>query len=107
MTGRILHSLKLEKHGPALKNRLVGDPSMYKGLFGRESLRSEDGVKYFMDTLRPHLTRGVQSVFLWTFFNVFVQREKTWRLSSGLEKFNIPQASERLLDGHATNEYHE
>ena len=29
-----------EKRGPALKNRLVGDAEMYKGLLDRESLRA-------------------------------------------------------------------
>ena len=38
---------------------------MHKGLLNRESLRAEDGVKYFKDTLRPHFIRGAQSVFLW------------------------------------------
>ena len=52
------------KCGPTLKNRLVGDASIYKKLLDRESLRSEDGVKYFKNTLRPHFTRGGQSVFI-------------------------------------------
>ena len=41
----------------ALQNRLVGDASMYKGLLDRESLKVEDGVKYFKDTFRPHLSK--------------------------------------------------
>ena len=41
-----------EKRGPALKNRLVGDGELYKGLLNRESLRAADGVKYFRDTFR-------------------------------------------------------
>ena len=49
--------LEAGKRGPALKNRLVGDTVMYKGLLNRESLRAEDGVKYFKGTLRPHFIK--------------------------------------------------
>ena len=37
--------LKDTKRGPALKNRLVGDAEMHKGLLKRESLRATNGVK--------------------------------------------------------------
>ena len=37
---------------------------MYKELLDRRPLTWEDGVKYDMDTLRPHVTRGVQRKFL-------------------------------------------
>ena len=56
--------LEAEKRGPALKNRLVGDAEMYKGLLDRESPRATNGVKYFRDTLRLHFIEGAQSVFL-------------------------------------------
>ena len=46
--------LEAEERGPALKNRLVGNAELYKGLLNRESLRAADGLKYFRDTLRPH-----------------------------------------------------
>ena len=62
-----LTQLEAGKRGPALKNRLVGDAGMYKGLLDRETLRSEDGVKYFKDTLRLHFIKGAQSFFLWRF----------------------------------------
>ena len=72
--------LEVEKRGPALKNRLVGDAEMYKRPLDRESLRAADGVKYFRDTLRPHF----HSVFLWRFINSHEQEEETSRWSSGL-----------------------
>ena len=56
--------LEAVQRGPALKNRLVGDAAMHKGLLNRDSLRAEDGVKYFTDTLRPHFIKGAPSVFL-------------------------------------------
>ena len=55
--------LEAEKRSPALKNRLVGDAELHKGLLNRESLRAADGVKHFRDTLRPHFIKGAQSVF--------------------------------------------
>ena len=56
------------KRGPALKNRLGGDAEMHKGLLNRESLRPEDGIKHFMDTLNPVSSKGGQSVVLWQFY---------------------------------------
>ena len=52
--------LEVTKGGPALKNRLISEL--------RESLRADDGVKYFRDTLRPHYVKGAQNVFLWRFY---------------------------------------
>ena len=60
--------LEREKRGPALKNRLVEDAEMHKGLLDRESLRTADGVKYCRETLRRHFIKGAQSVFLWKFY---------------------------------------
>ena len=59
-----LTQLEAGKRGPALKNRLAGNASMYEGLVDRETLRSEDGVKYFKDTLRPHFIKGALIVFV-------------------------------------------
>ena len=44
MTGWILQFLK-QKSGPTLKNRLVGDAEMCKGLLDREPLRAVHGTK--------------------------------------------------------------
>ena len=60
--------LEAEKRGRALKNRLVRDAEMHKELLNRESLRAENGVKYFKDTLRLHFMKGTQSVFFWRFY---------------------------------------
>ena len=38
--------LEAEKRGPALKNRLVGESEVHKGLLDPESLRAEDGAKH-------------------------------------------------------------
>ena len=48
-----------EKRGEALKNRLVGDAEMHKGLLDRESLRDADGVKFFRFSLRPQLHQKI------------------------------------------------
>ena len=57
---------------------------MHKGLLDREHLKTVDGVKYFRDTLRHHLIKGAQCVFLWRdSINLTEQEEETWRWSSG------------------------
>ena len=66
-----LTQLEAGKRGPALMIRLFGDASIYKKLLDRKPLTSEDGVKYFVVTLRPHFTKGVQSVFLQRCFYLF------------------------------------
>ena len=76
MIGWILQCLKAGKRGPALKNRLVGDAEMHKGLLNRESLRAENGVKYFKDTLRPNFIKGAQSVFLWRIYQFIRTKER-------------------------------
>ena len=65
--------------GPALKNRLVGDTEMQKGLLDREPLRAADGVQYFRDTLRLHFIKGAQSVFLWRFFSAHPSKKSEHR----------------------------
>ena len=72
-------TLEAGKRGPALKNRLVGDAAMYKGLLDREALRSENGVKYFTNNLRPHFIKDLEVISTGDFFNLFVQGEKTLR----------------------------
>ena len=70
------------KRGPALKNRLVEDAEMHQGLLNRESLRAEDGVKYFKGTLRPHFIKRAQSSSR-DFFDLSEQGGWTLRWSSG------------------------
>ena len=48
--------LEAEKWGPALRNRLEGEASVFKRLLDREELRQPNGrgVEYFKRTLKPH-----------------------------------------------------
>ena len=71
-----LTQLEAGKRRPALKNRLVGDATVYKGLADGESLRAEDGVKYFQDTLGPHFIKGAQSVFLLEILPTYSSKER-------------------------------
>ena len=73
--------LEETKRGPALKNRLVGDAEMHKGLLNRESLRATDGVKYFRNTLRPHFIKGAHNVFLWRFYKLNRARRGSLEIS--------------------------
>ena len=63
--------LEPEKRGPALRNRLEGEASIYKRLLNRDRLRdAEDGVPYFKRFLRPYFVKGAQNVFLYRFMVV-------------------------------------
>ena len=64
------------KRGPALKNRLVGDAEMHKGLRNRESLRAEDGVKYFRDTLRPPFHQRSSECFPLEILSIHSSKER-------------------------------
>ena len=79
-----------KKRGPALKNRLVGDAEMYRGLLDRESLRPADGVKYFRDTLGPHFIQGAQRVFLWRFYQITRVRRGNIKMVNWTGKFSLP-----------------
>ena len=98
-----LTQLEARKCGLALKNRCVGDAAMYKGLLDQETLRSEDGVKYFKNTLRLTLSKELQVFSSADFFNLFVQGEETLRLSSGLASFHcsmvaeLPASTQKIL----------
>ena len=52
--------LESKKRGPALRNRLDGEASVYKRLLDRDELRRPNGrgVEYFKRTLRPHFVKG-------------------------------------------------
>ena len=81
--------LEAEKRGPALKNKLVGDAEMYKGLLDREPLKAADGVKCFRDTLRHHLIQGAQSVFLWKFYQFTPARRRNIEMVKWIGKFSL------------------
>ena len=78
------------KRGPALKNRLVGDAELCRGLLNRESLRAADGVKYFRNTLRPHFIKGAQSVCLWRFYQFTRARRGHVKMVKWIGKFSLP-----------------
>ena len=49
-----------DKHGPSLKNALVGSASFYKSMLDNALLRDPDrGLAHFKDTLRPYFVKGV------------------------------------------------
>ena len=81
--------LEAGKRRPALKNRLVGDAEMHRGLLNRESLRAEDGVMYFKDTLTPHLIKGAHSIFLWSFDRFSPARRGHTEMVKWVGKFSL------------------
>ena len=62
---------------------------MYKGLLDRETLRSEDGVKYFKNTVRPHFIKGALSVFLWRFFKFIRAKGENMEMVKWVGKFSL------------------
>ena len=62
---------------------------MHKGLLNRESLRAEDGVKYFRDTLRPHFIKKAQNVFLWRFYIIIRARTASIDMVDWTGKFSL------------------
>ena len=62
---------------------------MHKGLLDRESLRAQDGVKYFKDTLRPHFIKGAQSVFFWRIYQLIRARRGYIELVKWIGKFSL------------------
>ena len=63
-----LTELAPEKQTPALKQRLEGEAAVYKPLLDRDLLRGpERGIKYRIETIRPHFVKGAQGVLMWRF----------------------------------------
>ena len=81
--------LEAGKRGPALRNRLVGGAEIHKGRLNWESLRAEDGVKYFRDTLRHHFIIGAQSVFTWRFYQFTHARRGNIEMVKWIGKFSL------------------
>ena len=84
--------LESEKWGPALRNRLEGEASVYKRLLGRDDLRQPNGrgVDYFKRrTLRPHFVKGAQTVFIYRFRKFMKKNRGNGDLMKWMTRFQI------------------
>ena len=82
--------LEAEKWGPALRNRLEGEASVFKRLLDREELRQPNGrEEYFKRTLRPHFVKGAQTVFLYRFMRVMKNNRGNGDLMKWMTRFQI------------------
>ena len=66
-------TLDADKHGPSLKNALIGSAFFYKSMLDNDNalLRDPDrGLAHFKDTLRPYFVKGVNHVFLRRFLQI-------------------------------------
>ena len=54
--------LEAAKRGPALKTKLVGNATVFRGILDRDSLKSEEGPRYFLNTPRPQFVKARESV---------------------------------------------
>eukprot|EP00435_Cladocopium_sp_Y103_P057054 s30_g19.t1 len=88
--------LEPEKRGPALRNRLEGDAA-YKRLLDRDRLRdANEGVDFFKRTLRPHFTKGSQTVFLHRFMQFMKYNRGSVDLQRWMTRFQI--TGNRLIE---------
>ena len=83
--------LESEKWGPALRNRLEGEASVFKRLLDGEELRQPmgRGVEYFKRTLRPHFVKGAQTVFLYRFMRFMKNNRGNGDLMKWMTRFQI------------------
>jgi len=89
-------TLDPDKHGPSLKNALVGSASFYKSMLNNALLRDPDrGLAHFKDTLRPYFVKGVNRVFLWRFLQMFRTYRGQSEFMHRIGRFEIAQ--KRLL----------
>ena len=83
--------LESEKWGPALRNRLEGEASVYKRLLDRDDLGQPNGrgVDYFKRTLRPHFVKGAQTVFIYRFVKFIKNNRGNGDLMKWMTRFQI------------------
>jgi len=88
-------TLDADKHGPSLKNALLGSVSFYKSMLDNALLRDPDrGLAHFKDTLRPYFVKGV-NLFLWRFLQMFRTYRGQSEFVHWIGRFKIAQ--KRLL----------
>eukprot|EP00435_Cladocopium_sp_Y103_P029203 s108_g7.t1 len=91
-----LTTLDPDKHGPSLKNALVGAASFYKPTLDKALLRDPDrGLAHFKGTLRPYCVKGVNHVFLRRFPQLFRTHRGQNEFVHWIGRFEIAQ--KRLL----------
>ena len=89
-------TLDADKHGPSVKNALIGSASFYKSMLDNALLRDPDrGPAHFKDTLRPYFVKGVNHVFLWRFLQMFRTYRGQNEFVHWIGRFEIAQ--KRLL----------
>ena len=63
--------LDKEKWGPALRNRLEGAAAVYNSIFDIDLLKDpNNGLEYFIKTLRPNFVKGATHVFMWRYMQL-------------------------------------
>ena len=89
-------TLDADKHGPSLKNALIGSASFYKSMLDNALLRDPDrGLAHVKDTLRPYFVKGVNHAFLWRFLQMFRTYRGQSEFVHWIGRFEIAQ--KRLL----------
>ena len=97
-------TLDEDKRGPALRNRLIGAAEPLRKYLDqdKEALKSERGIQYFKDTLRPFFVKGVHNVYIWRFFRFLSFRRGArdmldWVSRIGIEYMRLKESWMDLL----------
>ena len=82
--------LEKSQRGPALRNRLQEEAVVYKQMLDRTKLKDEnEGVEYFLKTLRPEFVKGVHNVFLHRLFQFMSFRRGRLEISRWIAKYSL------------------
>ena len=82
--------LEKSQRGPALRNRLQEEAVVYKQMLDRTKLKDEnEGVEYFLKTLRPEFVKGVHNVFLYRLFQFMNFRRGRLEISRWIAKYSL------------------
>ena len=83
-------TLEARLRGPNLKNRLTGTTISFKRLLNNEMLADPDnGVRYFLSTLRPHFVKDVEHMFLWRFLRFFKKTRGNYDITLWIPSWDI------------------
>ena len=83
-------TLEARLRGPNLKNRLTGTAISFKKLLSNEMIADpENGVSYFLSTLRPHFVKDVEHMFLWRFLRFFKKTRGNYDITLWIPSWDI------------------
>ena len=96
---RDITDLDKERRGPALRNRLEGEATIYKKILDNCHLKSkQDGAAYFKRALRHFFVKGSVNVFLYGFQLFMNLRRGSSDLMKWMSRFKLKRLDEAWGD---------